>query len=558
MIGVFGHWPASGHGSSSVVSQMAAALRSNPKQEFVSAAADAITIGGLHLPGDAPSWCAESRDGRGLLWIAGDVFATRAPLRARETAGDSTWRQDIADALKRDGPAAINALNGEFQLAFWDREARALTLAVDRFATLPLYWSANRSGFTFAFGVRGVLMAPDVAPNPDVTAIRQAVTFAGYRLGDKTNIVDVRAMRPAHTVHVTDPTRATTRCYWSWSDLPEPSALHLDEAVEELRPRWRTAVTRRLLGTKQPGQTLSGGRDSRAILAEATLHAPSWTAFSYGIAGCDDVRFAQQAAHAAGANYRFLPLYGRAHPDWLERRSAHIQRTDGLIDLIDLMHLENHAELTAAVDCQLSGYLGDVIVGTTYDHVASEVDATIALSFLGSPMSLSWDEARQAVREQSQWDGSGATRATIFEHKFAQAIGRPNTALSASVRVRRPFIDLDVVDFAMSLPSQVRAGLYDAWALSTYQTLFADIPVQKTGVPLGKSPLRLASVRVGRRVRRVANRVRRAAGLTVTSFSRTYTNDAEESASPGIRERIEATILAPQSTVVELWGREMV
>ncbi|HXG89500.1 MAG TPA: hypothetical protein VNJ02_14315, partial [Vicinamibacterales bacterium] len=47
-------------------------------------------------------------------------------------------------------------------------------------------------------------------------------------------------------------------------------------------------------------------------------------------------------------------------------------------------------------------------------------------------------------------------------------------------------------------------------------------------------------------------------GLTVTSFSRTYTNDAEESASPGIRERIEATILAPQSTVVELWGREMV
>ena len=50
---------------------------------------------------------------------------------------------------------AIRGLDGEYQIALWDRAERTLLLLVDRFAALPLYWARSRQGFAFAGGVRG-------------------------------------------------------------------------------------------------------------------------------------------------------------------------------------------------------------------------------------------------------------------------------------------------------------------------------------------------------------------------------------------------------------------
>src|SRR5204862_1884430 len=114
-------------------------------------------------------------------------------------------------------------------------------------------------------------------------------------------------------------------------------------------------------GARRPGLTLSGGLDSRAILAEASRHE-HLRAITYGVEHSDDVRIAAHVAAAAGAEWTCFPLYAEG---WLDRRTDRILETDGLVDLVDLMHTEVLDLLPSSFDVLLSGYIGDAVAGST-------------------------------------------------------------------------------------------------------------------------------------------------------------------------------------------------
>jgi hypothetical protein len=554
MSGLFGFVRRSIAPDPARLDRMAAVLRRHSAQTFLATSHGPVDVGLLHRESAASlTWHARSRDGDLSLWVAGEVFSTRWPLPAAECPDAEWWQRTLLEAMATRGIQAIAGLNGDFHLALWDARSQRLSIAVDRFATSPLYWTVTPEGFAFGHGVRA-LVGERRETTPDLDAIREAVTFGGYRLGTRTNIAGIQMVRPAHAIHATPDGHTSESSYWTWHDVPASAVTNVDDAVDAVHAAWRRAVRRRLHNTHAPAQTLSGGRDSRAILAEAAPQCSSWQAITYGVTGCDDARYAAKAAAAAGVAWRFVPLYDRTAPDWLERRTAQVQHTDGLIDLIDLMHLENVHALTDGIDCQMPGYLGDVIVGTTYDRVDSYDRAMLALPFTGARIALPEDQARSCLEAASIWTPGTPGRALIFEHKFPQAIGRPNAALAAWTAVRRPFLDLDVADLALGFSDEIRAGLYDRWVRREYPTLFR-IPIQKTGAPAGSSLLRLSMSRAGRVVRRRARAVAGILGWPVAPWSRTFTADEAQCSEAGIRERMESVILRPASIAVDVWGR---
>src|SRR4030095_4332594 len=171
----------------------------------------------------------------------------------------------------------------------WSPRSRSLFLLNDRFAALPLYVASSPLGTAFGGGVRGVLMAPGVTAEPDPQAIREAVTFGGYRLGRRTSIRNIEMTPPATVVHVTQE-RVTTRRYWTWAELRDGDATDDRELLEQTRTLWSAAISRRLDGSRSPGLTLSGGLDSRAILAEASHQKQRLRALTYGVPHADEVR----------------------------------------------------------------------------------------------------------------------------------------------------------------------------------------------------------------------------------------------------------------------------
>jgi hypothetical protein len=546
--------------SSRVLQGMSAALRVTTQQHVEWWPDPALAVGAYALApldGETPNPLApiQSEDGRFTLWMAGEAFAWDGAALGTGPAAHATFCHELLHRLSEERGDAIRGLDGEYQLALWDRQERTLSLFTDRFAALPLYWTCNAHGFAFAGGVRGVLMAPGVEATPDVQAIREAVTFGGFRLGTRTNIAAVKMASPAAVITVRDG-RADARRYWSWTDAPIPVDVPASERLRQTQCAWQRAVTTRLAGSARPGLLLSGGLDSRAILAEAARHSQHVNAVTYGVPHSDDVRIAGRAARKARAAWEPFPLFAEG---WMARRLAHVHATDGLINYVDLMHAEVLPQLRQRMDLYLSGYIGDLVSGSTYLKIDTADELLRAMPYYGGTLGMPLADATSIAEELiSQTPGGG--HFVSYEHKLPQAINRITAMARPWVRVRRPFVDYGFWSQAYRVPPALRANhqWHEHWLRTTYPALFACIPNQRTAVPPGSSPLRFQVTRAARYGVRRALTLARKTGLPVTVPERGFHPDWPAWRAPDVRDQITATILRPDSISADIFGRDRV
>jgi hypothetical protein len=555
---LFGWYSADAGDMPDVLASMTAALRVNADERATVSTHGMLGIGLLERPFDGhdASEPARAADGS-ALWMSGEAFDW--PSHGGIThAGESrtmAFRERLLKAIAAEGAEAIRDLDGEYQIALWNAAERRLLLLNDRFAALPMYLAASRRGVAFAGGVRGVLMAPGMSAEPDADAIKEAVSFGGYRLGARTNVRNVEMVPPATAVTVSAE-GVRKRRYWTWAELHDGDATDARAAMEEMRSAWQGAVARRLDGARHPGLTLSGGLDSRAILAEVARQQRGVSALTYGVPHSDDVTIARRAARASGAEWRLFPLYTGG---WLERRTTRIHDTDGLMDLVDLMHAEPLDAMPAAFDVHLSGYIGDAVAGSTLYFGSRPEDFLATMPYYGGPLAMSYADALSKAAEMLRGT-PGPARFAPYEHKLPQSTNRITAAARPFATVRRPFVDYRFFELCQRIPAAWRAQhrWREQWLASTYPECFARIPNQQTGVPLQSSRLRWHLTRAARFGWRRALNAARAAGLPVVVPDRSYHPDERYWSQPAERAVIESTILRADSISCELFGRPRV
>jgi asparagine synthase (glutamine-hydrolysing) len=484
----------------------------------------------------------------GEIFSGFDFLDLPDPERSRQPE----FRMRLFEALWKTTFEKLERLDGEYLLVHWDAEARALTLANDRFGGLPVYWSHSPLGTAIAGGVRGVLVAPGITAEPDAQALRESVTFGGFRLADRTNVSGIK-MLPGGTVLTLRNRAVEKRRYWGFGDIPPRSAKPVDQIIDEAAELWQKAIRRRLGKCDRLGQTLSGGLDSRAILGEASHRTTDWVAITYGIPGCDDARLAERAAKAAGARWRFVDVYRRPN-DWLSSRDRHIQATDGLIALGDLMHVDTVHVQAEEMHVHLSGYIGDAICGPTFADIASVDDLYRTLPYYGTGLGMSGGEAHERLLSLVAELEGAHVRFVVYDNKLPQSTNRWTAAWRPWIRVRKPFLDYELVDFWLGIPNRLRGEerLYERFLVTCYPRLFEKIPNQRTGVPVLAPTWHLHSARVKRLFQR---KLRALMGLPVQP--RSYHDDRGRSRG-AIQAQIEETILRRGSLCCEILGREKV
>ena len=556
---LFGWFSADVDGTPDVLASMAAALRVNADEREAMWTAGALGIGMLERPLDAGESVREparATDGS-MLWMSGEAFdwPSHGGIRHVAESRSLPFCNRLLDAIVAEGADAIRDLDGEYHIAFWNAPAKTLLLLNDRFAALPLYVAGGRRGVAFAGGVRGVLMAPGVDPEPDADAIREAVSFGGYRLGGRTNVRRVEMVPPAAAVTISGEGVVTKR-YWAWSELHDGDATDARALMDEMRSAWHTAVARRLDGAARPGLTLSGGLDSRAILAEAARQQTRLTALTYGVPHSDDVTIARRAARATGAEWQIYPLYADG---WLERRTRRIHETDGLMDLVDLMHAEPLDAMSRAFDVYLSGYIGDAVAGSTLYFGNRPEDLLATMPYYGGELALSYADA-MGKAEEMIGRTAGPARFAPYEQKLPQSTNRITAAARPFATVRRPFVDYRFFELCQRIPAGWRAHHHwrEQWLASTYPECFARIPNQQTGVPLQSSRWRWQLTRAARFGWRRVLKAGRAAGLPVVVPERSYHPDERYWSAPAARAAIESVILRADSISCEVFGRSRV
>lgn len=189
----------------------------------------------------------------------------------------------ILNAYARWGAAAVDRFNGMFAFAIWDRRARTLFVARDRYGVKPLYYAWDGQTFIFGSEVKALLRHPGVSARLDQEALVEYLTFQNY-LSDRTLFAGVRLLPPGTHLTLGEGGAAHTAPvrYWDYY-FQEPECAKDDrEYAEELDRLFRQSVKRQLVSDVDLGSYLSGGIDSGSITAVAASELPRMRTFTCG------------------------------------------------------------------------------------------------------------------------------------------------------------------------------------------------------------------------------------------------------------------------------------
>lgn len=206
-----------------------------------------------------------SHDGRCHLSFNGEVLNYQ-DLRSRlsypfRTGGDT---ETILAAFLAHGPDAVHHLDGQFAFALFDAAASDLWLFRDRMGILPLYYYADEHLFAFASEIKALLPALSQTPGIDEASLADYLAH-GSVPAPHTLFKGITKLPAGHRLRVGADGHVTVERYWS---LPaEERALDPADAVEQTDDLLRQSVESALVADVPVGAYLSGGLDSSLIVA---------------------------------------------------------------------------------------------------------------------------------------------------------------------------------------------------------------------------------------------------------------------------------------------------
>jgi len=186
------------------------------------------------------------------------------------------------------GCAAFAKFNGMFALVLWDRQAKTMVVARDRFGIKPLYVGHSAQGHRlFASELSAIEAYDDKRLALDPLALDQYLSL-GYVIEPFTIRQGVRQVEPGtFEVHAVGMEHFSTTSYWSLANAlnAAPLPISSEEGIELLRQS-----VRRQLTTEVPiGTFLSGGLDSGLLTALLREQLPDYPlhCFSAGFSESD-------------------------------------------------------------------------------------------------------------------------------------------------------------------------------------------------------------------------------------------------------------------------------
>jgi asparagine synthase (glutamine-hydrolysing) len=224
--------------------------------------------------------------GRPIITYNGEVYNFRELRTELEKAGrhfrSASDTEVVLSAYEEWGPSCVERFNGMFAFAVWDPRKRRLFAARDRYGVKPLYYVIQSGVFAFASEIKALLEHPSVNVQVCDEALAEYFTFQN-NLGDQTLFQDVKLLPPGTTLtlDLSDNPVPRIEKYWDFRFDPDDS-LDPVEAEEELYRLFRQGVSRQLVSDVPVGSYLSGGMDSGSITAVAATEIDRIHTFTGG------------------------------------------------------------------------------------------------------------------------------------------------------------------------------------------------------------------------------------------------------------------------------------
>ena len=440
-----------------------------------------------------------SNDKRFIISYNGEVYnyiKLRDDLKKKGYRFNSnTDTEVVLNAFAEWGEESVKRFNGMFAFAIWDRFQKTLFLIRDRYGIKPLYYSEVGGMIIFGSEQKAILEHPIINTDLDLEALLEYFTFQNI-FTNRTFQKKIKLLEPASIAKIEYGIENSLRIhqYWDYDFTYNKIKINKKEYIEELDRLLKVAVKRNLISDVKLGSYLSGGIDSSAITYIASNTIPYINTFTCGfdLTEVSSIELGFDEREKAGMMSRKFKT---------EHYEAILKSGDMERSLRDLTyHLEEPrvgqsypnlfiAKLASKfVKVVLSGIGGDELFGgypwryyhstipKTFDEFIDDYyqywqrlidNSEIRLLFtpIWSDIKHVWTkDIFRNVFKSIKSDIVSSQEAYINHSLYFEAktflhglfIVEDKLSMSQSLETRVPFMDNDVVDFAMQCPLNLK------------------------------------------------------------------------------------------------------
>lgn len=500
-----------------LIARMNAANRHRGPDETGVFAEDGISLGVNRLKIiDLSALAAQpmqSFDGQEVIAFNGEIYnfkELKNELKSFYPFRSESDTELILAAYRKWGKDCVKKFNGIFAFAVYDRSRREIFLARDQIGVKPLYYYLEGGKFIFSSEIKSIL-------EHEIPRRLNREAFSHYLrvlyVPEPLTMFESIYKFPQASRGFFKDGKLSIEKYWS-AEPGNHIGISKEHVEEELRNRLERAVKAQLISDRPLGLYLSGGIDSSVILQNMAEARGSIDTFSVGFDLKEseqkekfnaDFELARRSAAFFGASHHEVLISPNEVWELLEKAAWHMDEPISNPTAVAMLKLSEFSKGKA--DVVLAGDGGDELFGG-YDRYRLSLAASVFQKlpfFLRTPFNLNprfkklntpagverfilFMFQKDAILNQAvspQFLDTGISK-SFFEKKYFNKVSldlKPEEVLmnidrqtwlvdfalilgdkmsmANGVEARVPFLDKDLVEFALRIPLKHKIGLFD-------------------------------------------------------------------------------------------------
>lgn len=249
-------------------------------------------------------------DGSVATFVAGEPIIAPASGERRHR-GDDVAR--LHDELGVGRHEVLARARGTFSVARYDRRTQSIVIATDKLGVRPMYLWTTPDLVVFSSSLRLIESCARLQKHIDPAGLGERIALS-YALGARTPYAEVTLLHAGEVVELT-PTGTVHGEYWRWQEIaqstePEPAL------AARAYDAFMAGVRLRRGGDRTTTAFLSGGLDSRCVVAALRSEGMDLHTFNFSPPGSEDREYGAQLARAAGTTHEELEADAPLDPGW--------------------------------------------------------------------------------------------------------------------------------------------------------------------------------------------------------------------------------------------------
>ena len=265
--------------------------------------------------------------------------------------------------LYEEDPSFPKVLNGRFQGLLSDRVGGVTTLFDDRYGMHRLYYHESKEAFYFSVEAKAILEVRPELRRADPRGLGEFVG-CGCVLENRTVFEGIHVLPPGSAWTFRAGSVEKKKKYFEPQEWEQQDLLDSESYHQNLREVFSRNLPRYLNGRERIGVSLTGGLDTRTVMAWQRFPPRKLPCYTYGEAGrdCRDVVVARQVAQKCQQSHKVITLgneFLSRFPHYAERS---MYLTDACVDVTRApdLYLSERAREIAPV--RMTGLYGDEVL----------------------------------------------------------------------------------------------------------------------------------------------------------------------------------------------------